>query len=230
MTDSPPPAAEPDRTVLTRIRRMASLIPTSSLITAGGVALLAMTAGLGGLAETPTPPIPELAVGEQFTGSDLQMTVQSVQLRTERGNALVFPDEEAGERVLAVTVQVVNTFSAPRPATSLSLTSAVVDGIHVLSAAGAQPVVTGKPTISRADGTDGSTLQPDVPAELVLAWLVGPDDLHDGDELRLALPDSTHLVGTNVLRGQDYWTDVVVGATVIATVHESTPLDETDMP
>lgn len=197
---------------------MASLIPTSWLISGGGLVLLATTAGLGGLAEIPAEPVPAISLDQQYSGSDLEMTVQSVELRAQRGNAMVFPDEEAGEKVLAVTVRAVNTFPAPRSAASLSLTSPTVDGIRAIG-------FDAKPAISRADGSDGIVLQPDVPVELVLAWIVGPDDLHDGDELQLTLPDSTHRVGTNVMRGQDFWSDVVVGATLTAPVHEVAPVE-----
>lgn len=69
-------------------------------------------------------------------------------------------------------------------------------------------------------------LQPDVPAQLVLAWIVGPDDLRDGDEVTLTLPDSTHRVGTNVQRGVDFWDDVVVGARMTTTVHEVPASDD----
>lgn len=199
---------------------MASLIPTPWLITACGGVLLATTAAFGGLQEVPAPPIPTVDAGEQYAGSDLQLTVQRVELRTERGNAGVFPDKEKNERVLAVIVEAVNTFGTPRRATAPSAASPVVDGIRVegLEVKGA---------VSRADDNGGAVvLQPDVPAQLVLAWVVGPDDLHDGDEVTLTLPDSTHRVGTNVQRGIDSWDDVVVGARLTTTVQEVAASDE----
>jgi hypothetical protein len=113
----------------------------------------------------------------------------------------------------------VNTFDEPRLATALGAISPVVDGIRVDG-------LDAKPDVSRTDGSGGTMLQPDVPAQLVLAWIVGPDDLHDGDEVTLTLPDSTHRVGTNVQRGVDFWDDVVVGARVTTTVHEVAPSDE----
>ncbi|BDZ40407.1 hypothetical protein [Microbacterium suwonense] len=209
----PEPAAVPERTLLTRVRRMASLIPTPWLLTAGGGVLLAATAGFGGLEEVPPPPVPTVAIGEAYSGSDLQLTVQGVELRSERGTTSVFPDREKGERVLAVIVDVVNTFDKPRLATSLSTTSPVVDGIRVEG-------IDAKPAISRADGSPVTTLQPDVPTRLELAWVVGSDDLRDGDELALTLPASTHRVGTNVQRGVDIWEDVTVGAHLTAAVRE----------
>jgi len=191
---------------------MAGLIPTPWLLTAGGGVLLAATAAFGGLEEVQPPPTPTVEAGERYAGSDLQLTVQRVELRAERGNADVFPDEEKRERVLAVIVEAVNTFDEPRLAMALGAISPMVDGIRIDG-------IDAKPTVSRADRSGGTMLQPDVPAQLVLAWIVGPDDLQDGDEVTLTLPDSTHRVGTNVQRGVDFWDDVVVGARMTTTVH-----------
>ncbi|MDQ0615187.1 hypothetical protein QF046_002828 [Microbacterium sp. W4I4] len=218
-----PPSPPSERTLLTRVRRMASLIPTGWLLTASGGVLLAATAAFGGLEEVPPPPVPTVEAGEQYAGSDLQLTVQGVELRTERGNAAVYPDAEKDERVLAVIVEVMNTFDKPRLATALGEVSPVVDGIRVDG-------LDAKPEVSRADGSGGTFLQPDVPAQLVLAWIVGPDDLKDGDEVTLTLPDSTHRVGTNVQRGVDMWDDVVVGAVLTTTVREIPAGDEGGAP
>ncbi|WP_417555093.1 hypothetical protein [Microbacterium sp.] len=223
MTDTPPSTAKEEtaeeRTVLTRVRRMTSLIPTPWLITAGGAILLAATAGFGGLATAPVPPTPKVAVGEQYSAGDLTITVHDLELRTERGNALVFPKKDEGEKVLAITVEATNTFHSPRSAESLGEQSPVVDGIRVEG-------VEGKPTISRTDGGGDSMLQPDVPAQLVLAWIVEPDQLHDGQQLHLTLPHATHFVGTNVLKDQDYWSDITVGATLTAPLVEIPASDD----
>ena len=218
-----PPSPVQERTLLTRVRRMASLIPTPWLITAGGAVLLAATAAFGGLQTVSPKPAPAVSVGERYSGSDLEMTVQGVELRAERGNAASFPDKEKHEKVLAVIVDVVNTFDKPRFATGSGSPSPAVDGIHVEG-------IDGKPVIAYADASGGSVwLQPGVPVRLVLSWVVGPDELHDGDEVRLTLPDSTHSVGTNVQRGVDIWDEVVVGATLTAAVEEI-PASEEDTP
>ena len=62
-------------------------------------------------------------------------------------------------------------------------------------------------------------LQPDVRARLLLAWIVGPEDFHDGEEISLTLPVSTHYVGRSVMSG-DFWDDVRVGATLTTTIEE----------
>ena len=201
--------------VLAWARRSIDLIPTSWLITGAGAVLLATTAVFGGLEAAAVDPIPVVAVGETFSGSDLDMTVVGVELRDERGNALVFPDEEKGERVLVVTVDVVNTFTSPRQPQTSASPSPVVDGILIEGLAE-------KGAISRADDGEGVTrLQPDVPVRLLLAWIVGPDDFRDGEEITLTLPTSDHYVGKSLIDG-DYWQNARVGATLTTTVGEVT--------
>lgn len=217
MTTTPPEgtapqaAAEADAraTVLGWARRTIDLIPTSWLITGTGAVLLATTAAFGGLTSVPVPPTPEVAVGEAHAGSDLEMTVVGVTLSDERGNALVFPDEEKGERVLAVELDVVNTFTSTRSAPG-ALEGFGIGGIDTA------------PSISRADDGAGSLLlQPGVRAPLLLAWIVGPDDFHDGETVTVTLPDSTRNVGKVFVSGE-YWNDFRVGALVTATVEEVT--------
>lgn len=202
--------------VLAWARRSIDLIPTPWLITGAGAVLLAGTAVFGGLEAAPVEPTPELAVGETYTGSDLEITVIGVELRDDRGNAMVFPEEEKGERVLVVEIEVVNTFPRPRSSYGGIRPSPSVDGIR-LEGNDEDAAIS-----YAADGGGATKLQPDVPTRLLLAWLVGPGDLQDGDTITMTLPASTHTVGDNVLRGQDYWADVHVGATVTATVEEVT--------
>lgn len=230
MTTTPPESSAPERDsaavtttadadarakVLAWARRSIDLIPTSWLLTAGGAVLLATTALFGGLQAAAVDPVPELAAGDTFAGSDLEMTVVGVELRSDHGNTSLYPDEEKGERVLVVTVDVVNTFPTPRSSVygtrdSYMLNGIVVEGID-------EPA-----SVSRADdGRISPVLQPDVPARLLVSWIVGPDDFRDGEEVTLTLPASTHYVGQSVMRG-DYWDDVRVGATVTTTIQEVT--------
>jgi hypothetical protein len=199
--------------VLGWARRSIDLIPTSWLITGAGAVLLATTAIFGGLEAAAVDPTPVVAVGETFTGSDLEMTVVGVELRDERGNAAAYPDEEKGERILVVTVDVVNTFDRPRGSATSDPRSPVVDGIRIEG-------IDEKGSVSRDDdGSIDPDLQPDVPARLQLAWVVGQDDFRDGEEIALTLPDSDHYVGQSLIRG-DYWQNVRVGATLTATIDE----------
>lgn len=199
--------------VLGWARRSIDLIPTSWLITGAGAVLLATTALFGGLEAAAVDPIPDLTIGETFSGSDFEMTVVGVELRDERGMAAIYPDEEKGERLLVVTVDVVNTFSRPRASGSGAEVSPLLDGIRIEG-------LDAKGVVSRADdGELAPTLQPDVPARVLITWAVGPDDFRDGDEVSLTLPDSDHYVGQSLIRG-DHWNDPRVGATLTTTIEE----------
>ncbi|UNK71326.1 hypothetical protein [Microbacterium sp. H1-D42] len=209
-----PPTAPAGRRAFGWSRRMLDRVPTPWLITGGTGAALALTAAFGGLNGVSEPQIPELTVGESFSGSDLLMTVIGVELSDERAGSGVYPDAEKGERVLTVILDVTNEFTAPRTAASGGADSPVVDGITI------EGVTTTPPGLARADdGTYGIHLQPDVPVRIVASWVVGAEDVQDGDEVRITLPDSTHGVGQAITMG-DYWSDPVIGAYVTAEVDE----------
>lgn len=231
VTTTPPsgPASGPDASATARAnagararvlgwaRRSIDLVPTSWLVTGVAGVLLATTAVFGGLETAPAEPLPALAVGDAYSGSDLSMTIVGVELRDDPAGTGAYPDEEKGERVLVAEVDVVNDFSAPRSALG-GPRSPVVDGISLRGYEGAE----GGPAVARADDGDVTpVLQPDVPARLLVSWVVGADDFRDGDEVVLTLPDSTHYVGSSVVSG-DYWYDTRVGATVTAVVEEVT--------
>ncbi|WP_309128184.1 hypothetical protein [Microbacterium sp.] len=198
--------------VLAWARRSIDLIPTKWLITGAGAVLLAATAVFGGLETVPASPVPELAVGDTFAGSDLEVTVRAVELRDERGDAAVFPDEGKGEKALVVVLDVVNTFTSARSAATADRPSPALDGIRVDG-------VEGAPALTRAgdEGLVTPRLQPDVPVRVIAAWVVGPKDLRPGESVRISLPDSTHYVGKSVMSG-DYWADVRLGAWVDARI------------
>lgn len=206
-------AADARARVLGWARRSIDLVPTSWLITGAGAVLLAATALFGGLEAAAVDPIPVVAVGDEFVGSDIGMTVTGVELRDDRGEMALIPDAATGERILVVEVDAVNRFMLPRSAASDAVVSPTIDGIGIEG-------LDEKAAVFRA-GEEGGTpiLQPDVPVSLLLGWIVGPDDFHDGDEITVTLPDSTHGVGSFVVRG-DYWDGVRVGATVQATIDE----------
>ena len=200
--------------VLGWARRSIDLIPTPWLITGAGAVLLACTAAFGGLEAVPEEPIPEIAVGDTYSGSDLEITVLDVELRDEPGNAAIYPDEETGGRLLVMVVDVVNTFHSPRPSTSSADPSPTVEGIRISG-------LDEEAEVSRADdGLSYPTLQPDVPVRMLLAWRVGPDDFREGDEISITLPDSTHYAG-QVLTSGDFWEDVRIGATMTARIEEA---------
>ena len=215
---APPPESSAALRAVHWARRTFELIPTPWLITAAGAVLLGTTAAFGGLDAVPETPIPELVVGDSFSGSDMTFTVRAIELSDDNGTTLVFPDEEKGEQVLTVLVDVVNDFSVARVVSPLANPSPSVNGISVDG-------IDENPFITQADGSSASMLQPNVPASLVLAWVVPRGAFDDGDTVRLTLPDSTHYVGSSVVSG-DYWWDVTVGATVTGTIVEIPATEE----
>ncbi|MFT4260414.1 hypothetical protein [Microbacterium sp.] len=202
--------------VLGWLRRSIGLIPTPWIVTALGGVALATTAGFGGLDAAPVAPTPEVAVGEAFEGAGFEMTVQAAELRDDGSGLLVFPDETAGERVLVVTIDATNVTAAPRACANQLGELWSVDGIRIDG-------IDGAPSLTRADdGTGAPILQPDVPARLLAAWVVGSDDLEAGDEIVIELPDATRGVGKDLIKNE-YWYDAHVGATVTMTLAEAAP-------
>lgn len=166
-------------------------MPTPWLVTAAGGALLALTAAFGGLNEVPDTPPAELGVGETFVGSDLSMTVLGVALTDTRPMSGLIVDEQAGERVLSVILEVVNEFDLPRVAESPGVAaSPVIDGITVVGVTSTQP------QLSRdGEGYAPITLQPGVPVRIAASWILTDDSVQPGDELPITLPGATHGVG-----------------------------------
>ncbi|WP_449409079.1 hypothetical protein [Microbacterium maritypicum] len=242
-TPTPTSGTDARAKVLGWARRSIDLIPTPWLLGGLAAVALATTAGFGGLATAPAEPTPQIEIGEPFAAADLTMTVLGVSLVDDPGYAALYPDQEAGERILAIEAEVVNTYREPRPSVDGSVLSPVVDGIRITSLGGAAVEtvefdasddeaaadysshrgVGTPPAISRADdGTGSPMLQPDVPTRVLIAWIVADGEVEPGEEITLTLPDSTRYTGTSVVDG-DYWWDVEVGATVTTTVEETMP-------
>jgi hypothetical protein len=177
----------------------------------GGIAtalILASTAAFGGLAPVPQPPLPELAAGETFTGAGMEMTPKRTVLIDELSETGVVPGD--GERLLVIIIDVTNIDDDARLSTADG-------GIGEVRVEGAPDV---KPGVVRYDDTTLTPwLQPDVPAELVLAWAVPESAFADGDDARIALHTATKTTGAYVVYG-DYWTDIEVAA------HATVPIED----
>ncbi|MFD6699939.1 MULTISPECIES: hypothetical protein [unclassified Microbacterium] len=198
-------------------RKMADKVPTGWLITGAGAVLLASTAAFGGLADVPKPKTPELRVGQHYVGSDLDMSVVSAAIGGEVRGTSLYPTD--GQRTLVVVLDVTNEFDKPRSAgVKDALAGIGVDGIDTVRFNANRTV----------DGTSVSYLQPDVPARVRVAWLVDAGEVAVGDEIRLALPDSTHYVGQLFTQG-DYWSDLRTGAYVTVKV-DAVPAEDEAQP
>lgn len=199
-------------------RKMADRVPTGWLISGAGAVLLASTAAFGGLAEVPQPKPEELAAGEHFLGSDLDMAVISVGVADgEVQGAGVTPDE--GQSTVVAVLDVTNLYTAPRPVRSKdTLGGIALEGIK-----------TDRYDVNRtSDGTGAAFLQPDVPTRVRIAWTVDADAVSPGEEIRVVLPDSTRFTGSFVARG-DYWDDVRTGAYVTVRV-DALPTEDEALP
>ena len=164
--------------------------------------VLAATAAFGGLATAAEQPLPELVLGDTFTGAGLEMTPTRLLLIDDLDGTGVTPQE--GERLLVVVMDVTNRGDEARS----SAAEASVAAVRVEGAPDVQP------SIARIDDSTLSPwLQPDVPVELVLTWAVPSKEFADGATARIALPTATEFTGTTLIDGT-YWDDVAFGAFV----------------
>jgi len=117
---------------------------------------------------------------------------------------------EDGQRVLAVQLEVVNTWTEPIAALSEEgLTGAVrVQGLDPAESAARYDDATGNPR-----------LQPGVPAEIVLTWAIEPEDFSEGDEIVVTVNTMSLHVGSFVASGQ-WWTDPVPAAEVTVAAED----------
>lgn len=186
-------------------------VPTKWVATIGTTLFLAATAAFGGMAEVAATPTPELKPGETFIGAEMQMSVVSVEVADKRYQSGVSPADDGSERVVSVILDVVNLDEEARQSYTLG-------SLRSVSLIDTTTLKTAEPSIARVDdGTFNPYLPPDVPVQVVLSWLVDADLLIEGDELRIALPQATEVVGSMVTSGE-YLTDITTGALVVASV------------
>lgn len=182
----------------------------------GGIAtaaVLASTAAFGGLSAVAVAPLPELAVGEMFTGAQLQITVQRALVVDELADTGVKAGES--QRLLVVILDATNIDDDPRG----TQTSGSVSEIRI------EGMPDAPPTVARLDdATLSPWLQPGVPAALVLTWAVPASAFAEGDDVRVSLHTATKLTGQYFVAG-DYWADIVVAAHVNVAVED---LDQTE--
>jgi hypothetical protein len=175
---------------------------------ATGLFLLA-TAAFGGLATAATPPITALEPGAEHRNDQLALTIERAVLVDEFPEAGVFVDD--GERVLALVVSAENMWSEPLAASpNSSVTeSLTIDGLPAMP-----------DSVARYDdATLNPTLQPGVPAEIVLAWAVEAGDFADAQRLTVTLNDMTLYTGSFVANGQ-WWTDPIATATATIAIED----------
>ncbi len=174
----------------------AAKVPTRWVSAAIGGVLLVATAAFGGLEPVEAAGPAELRAGEAHAGPMVSLAVGRAVLIDDFTEAGASADAAAGERVLSLVVDAENRSARP---------------VHTLTSDFGE-VIRLEPMLDLAlegaarldDATIGPVLQPGVPAELVLSWIVPADAFAEGDELRVAIFDHELRVGASVLHGE-YW-------------------------
>ena len=185
------------------IRAASDRVPTRWFAGIATGIFLAGTAAFGGLATAATPGPTTLEAGDEHRNDQLAVTIRRAVLVDEFPEAGVFVED--GERVLALLMDVQNTWIEPLPAyPGSSVTESVtVEGLPL------EPE-----SVARYDdATVSPALQPGVPAQIVFAWAVEASAFEDGQALTVTVNDMTLYTGSFVANGQ-WWTDPVAAATI----------------
>ncbi len=191
----------------TRLRAAWDRVPTAWFATIGTGLVLAATAAFGGLDTAPAPQPVAVEPGAPFDTEPFVLTATRAVLSDELSLAGAYPAD--GQRVLAVLIEVENTHGTAQSSMQ-SLAHAVTVSVTD------EPVA----TIARTDDeTLSPWLQPRVPAEVVLTWLVDAEELKGGDPVTVTLHDLTLHTGSFVAAGQ-WWTDPRPAATLALTVED----------
>jgi hypothetical protein len=192
------------------LRAASDRVPTRWFAGIATGLFLVATAAFGGLATAETPPLAALEPGQEHRNDQLSIAVKRAVLVDELEDAGVYVED--GERVLALIVDVENTWSEPLVAAP---DSSVTESFRIAGLAGREP-----DSVARYDdATQTPWLQPGVPAQLVLAWAVDADEFADADELEITLADLTLHVGSFVADGS-WWTDPVPAATLVVPIDD----------
>jgi hypothetical protein len=159
-------------------------LPTKWLITGITTVLLALSAVLGGLDDVPQPPTPELEPGDSYAALELTVTPERASLIDGFPEQLVTPDE--GNRLLVIVANVENTWHEP---VRIASVSGAADSLLPVGVDFADTFTAPSSIIVFDDGTQVSTVQPNVPVQVAYVWEVSADALADGDELRVDILD-----------------------------------------
>lgn len=185
------------------LRKAAGSVPVKWLTGAVTAVFLVATAAFGGLEPVAATPPAELGAGDEHRSELASFALQRAVLIDDLPEAGAYAGP--GERVLAVVVDAENLWS--EPVGTLTSTFQQVFAIE------SHPELELASTARVDDATVGVTLQPGVPAEIVVAWLVPAQSFADGDEVRVVVHDHTVREGSDVLFGT-YWDSPAPAAVV----------------
>lgn len=192
------------------LREATDRVPTAWIPGILTAVFLGAAAAFGGLEAVAAPPIATLQPGDEHRNDMLSITVERAVLIDTFPEAGASANDEEGERVLAVVVTAENVWDRAVPAENdVSLTGM----LRASGLAEASPVSAAR----LDDGTNEPWLQPEMPVELVVTWIIDAGELAAGDEVDLELRDFTLQEGQIVFSGEA-WIDPVVGARVSVPV------------
>lgn len=157
------------------------------------VGVIAATGGFRSVASTGPA---AYRLGDEISSAEATLVVERVAVMDELWGYGSSPDDTKGERVLAVLVDVTNLDDEPRLASS----SGSLADIRLQHRPDDRPTV----SIYADDDFSVVTLQPDVPARVLLTWVVEEDEIVDGDPVRLVIPDAEKNDST-IFSGETLW-------------------------
>jgi hypothetical protein len=209
-----------------RAKELSTKVPTRWFVTGLLGLFLAASAAFGGLEEADAPPLPQLDVGEAFTGAQLRIAIEDAVLIDAFPEALIIPAE--GKRLLVVRATVENVWDRPVPATN------GIGAADNVRPRGIKDLEDSPLTVAViSDGTKMPELQPGVPVELAFVWEVTPSAVGEDDVIRIDVLDKTYAAGGYVTYGERFQDPFVaayaelpvtdVGAGVGAGQEEQTP-------
>ncbi|GEK80470.1 hypothetical protein [Agrococcus baldri] len=191
--------------------RAAEKVPTKWLTAAVVALFLAATAAFGGLEPVAAQGPVEVAAGEAHEGPMVSLAPQRAVLIDDFVEGGASADAEEHERVLVVIVDAVNVWD--RPVGGLSTEFRETLRLQPL------PELPAEGVARFDDGTIGPDLQPGVPVQLAVSWLVPDDAFAEGDELRLELFDHTLHTGQSVTYGE-FWDDAALAAVATLEIED----------
>lgn len=183
-------------------------MPTGWITGAFTGLFLLVTAAFGGLAKAPTPGLTTIEAGERYENAQLALQIERAVLIDTfvEAGASAGP----GERVLAVSVLAENRWRSPLITTG---DHSVSQALRVQGLGDAAPTAVAR----MDDATLTPWLQPGVPAELVVTWVIADDALSEGDEVEFVIRDAVLHTGKAVTYGES-WVDAKPAARVLTEV------------
>lgn len=190
-----------------RLSAWVQRIPTGWFASILTGAFLAVTAAFGGLAPVAEAAVETLDAGEPRVGAQLGLSVERAVLFESFPQSGAYAGE--GERVLALLVDAENRWTEPL----LSSNGAIEQALRIEGLGedfdDAEPAAVAR----LDDATLGPWLQPGVPTELVVTWVVPAASVAAGDTVSVVIREATLEQGQR-LTSDARWTSPSEAATV----------------